>query len=193
MVKCSECGFLAVWFRSQRTFEEASEQLRKSGFPDVTLNDQNVFHAKCFLQKYNLVSELDSNPKAGVARVFGYSSVVLEVIDTERKCDGYTPWMQGSHPKEHQEMLDKRSERRWRIAEGLIFAVSGAVAGSVIALASQWATKPEVPIVNISPPTVNVTTPPVSVTVQVPEKKANARATQSVPPTTTHDQKPPLP
>lgn len=61
-------------------------------------------------------------------------------------------------------MQDRLSERRWRFAEGAIFAV----AGGLVALFSQWVGKPDVPVVNISPPTVNVTIPPVNVTVQTP-------------------------
>lgn len=73
-------------------------------------------------------------------------------------------------------MLDKRTERRWRIMEGLVFAV----AGGVVALFAQWVAHP--PIVTIAPPTVNVTSPPVNVTVQ-------PTAAQPSPLKTTHDPK----
>lgn len=104
MAKCSECGLLAVWLRLQARFDEASEYFRKNGRPEAVQDDEGVFHAKCFIRKHDLVSDL-RNGKSPAARVFSYGSTIREVIDTERKCDGYVPWIQGFHPKEQREML----------------------------------------------------------------------------------------
>ena len=108
MVQCSKCGFLSVWLRLQRRFEEALGQFRESGYPEAIQNDEGYFHAKCFIRKHDLVGELESNSQSAVARVISYGSAVVEVINAERKCDGYINWMQGFNPKEHQEMLDRQ-------------------------------------------------------------------------------------
>jgi hypothetical protein len=186
MAKCSRCGLLAVWDVRKNEFLEATEYFRANGYLENFPQNEHAYQAKCFVQKANLVLEVTTDPE----HIFGYGRIELNAIMKDRICSAETPWIQGFHPKEHQEMLDRKSERRWRIAEGLIFAVTGAVAGSLVALISQWVAKPAVPVVNISPPTVNVTTPPINVTVQAPDMP---KPKQSVPPATKHDRKSPPP
>lgn len=185
MVKCKDCGFLAVWLRLQNKFEEASDLTRTTGWPpETTVNNEQAFHVKCFIQKYDLVRECKAaNP---IDQAFSFDKRVFEVVNIERQCTGHTEWLQGFSPKEHQEMIDRKSERRWRIAEGLIFAVTGAVVGSLVALVPQWAAKPVIPVVNISPPAVTVTSPQINVTVQPTEDR-------SIPPKTKHGPKSQLP
>jgi len=105
MAKCKDCGFLAVWIRLQNRFDEASEQVREQGRPEGVINNEESFQAKCFIRKHDLVAEIETNKKSVLAGAFGYGARVLEVIDTERACAGYTTWMQGFHPKEHEQML----------------------------------------------------------------------------------------
>lgn len=159
MPKCKDCGFLAVWGVRDYGFSEASEAFRADGMRAT--HDPTNYQAKCFVQKYDLLVEVESNPD----HIFNRAQAVKDAIRKERKCSEYTGWRQGFHPKEHREMLERAEERRWRLLEGLLFAIAG---GSV-ALFAQWVAKPDIPVVNISPPTVNITTPPVNVTVQVPK------------------------
>ncbi len=181
MPKCKDCGFLAIWLRAHNRFQEATELTRDHGLPpEIIQNDEKVFHAKCFIQKYDLVTECKAaNP---IDQVWQFDKRVLEVIDKERSCNGYIAWAQGFSPKEHQEMLDRKSERRWRFVEGLVFAIGG----GVVALFSQWVATPASPVVNISPPAVSITTPPVNVTVQALEAQ-QSKSKPSIPSTTTHD------
>jgi hypothetical protein len=41
--------------------------------------------------------------------LFNYANAVSETISKERNCDGYTKWIQGFHPREHYEMLDRQA------------------------------------------------------------------------------------
>jgi len=184
MAKCSKCGWLAVWDCRERRFIEASELFRSTGGPEYMPHNPEAYKTKCFIRKADLSLDIKTRVESGLA----YARVTKEEICKERDCEWETPWVQGFSPKEHQEMLDRKSERRWRLVEGLVFAT----AGGVVALFSQWVVKPAIPVVNISPPAVTVTTPPINVTVQPPETK-QPRAKQSIPPTTTHDRKSPPP
>jgi hypothetical protein len=183
MPKCKDCGFLAIWLRAHNRFQEATELTRDHGLPpEIIQNDEKVFHAKCFIRKYDLVAECKAaNP---IDQVWQFNKRILEVVDKERSCNGYKAWIQGFSPKEHQEILDKKSERRWQVVHGLLFTI----AGGIVALFSQWVAKPSVPVVNISPPAVNITTPPVNVTVRAPDTQ-QSKLKHSVPPTTTHYRK----
>jgi|GEM_PF-5632631 len=181
MAKCSECGFLAVWDVRKYEFIETSEHCRSHGFPERYTQHLQAYEVKCLIQKHDLGKEV----RAG-DYVVGLKDTVRKVITTLRTCNGFTPWIQGFHPKEHQEMIDRKSERRWRVIEGLIFAV----AGGLVAVLSQLVTKP--PIVNINPPTVNVTSPPVNVTLQPPVAEQLTTG-QLSPPGTKHAPKPQQP
>lgn len=184
MAKCSECGFLAVWLTREYEFREASRFFRQQGGPENTIANYMAYTPQCFVRQWDLASEASSNPLHVLQD--GYRNIVKGVITKDRICSSHTSWMQGFHPKEHQEMLDRKSERRWRIAEGLIFAVTGAVVGSLVALVPQWTAKPIIPVVNVSPPSVTVTSPPITITMP-PADKEQIRAKQSLPPKTTHD------
>lgn len=191
MVRCKDCGFLAIWYRINRKFEEAPELFREKGALQTTSHVDALYQPACFVRMADLSDEIIKSSD-GYTATYREDIANLKVIARERNCDGYFQWIQGFHPKEHQEMLDRKSERRWRIAEGLIFAVTGAVVGSLVALVPQWAAKPVVPVINISPPSVTVTSPPITITVP-PVETEQLRAKQSVPPKTTHDLKPPQP
>jgi len=182
MVKCSECGFLSVWLVREQQFVEATEYFRTNGHPENMLLNPRAYQAKCFVQEIPINTEI----KVDRDHPTLYKDAVSGVINKDRICNRKTDWFQGRSPKEHQEMLDRKSERRWRIAEGLIFAITGAVVGSLVALAPQWSAKPVIPVVNISPPSITITSPPINVTVQ-------PTAEQSTPPKTKHDPKPPQP
>ena len=75
MVKCSECGFLGVWFPALDGFKEASSHLRGCGKPEIGHNDAYENKAKCFILKNDLVEELNGS-KAGLREVAGYSGKV---------------------------------------------------------------------------------------------------------------------
>lgn len=186
MVKCNECGFLSVWLLQGQKFVEATEYFRENGRPENIVINTMAYQPKCFVQEIPINTEIDSEDRHGSLK---YMEAVASVIKKDRICSRKTGWFQGRSPKEHQEMLDKKSERRWQVVHSLLFTV----AGGIVALFSQWVVKPIIPVVNISPPAVNVITPPINVTVQAPPDTKHPKPKQSAPPETRHDPKPQQP
>lgn len=103
MVKCSECGYLATWLRKKYTFREASKYFRETGKPEDIPADYAEYLPQCFVRQFDLANEVAADPL--LATGSSYSNIVSSVITKERPCLGITPWSQGFHPKEHQEML----------------------------------------------------------------------------------------
>ena len=125
MVKCSECGFLAVRSKKDFKLDEASSEYRKSGVIAIGYDEQGInqheLHFQkplCFAGVYDLSSEFDKETK-------GQNNTVstLKVITKDRDCTRCTDWHQGFTPKEHWEMLDRQWERKWRIITGTIFVI----------------------------------------------------------------------
>ena len=67
---------------------------------------------------------------------------MLKVISTKRCCKSFIKWEQGFTPKEHREMVDRRSMVRMQIAMPII----AAIVGGLIALGAIWLQK--TPVVN---------------------------------------------
>ncbi len=139
MVKCAECGFLAIRNTESRELEEAEEIFREKGVVPTTgyLEGQPTSRHEplplCFAQVCDLKAEFKKADKMGSP---GY--VALDsVIHMERDCSDFTPWQQGFTPKEHREMLDRqewrdwqerqrKADRRWRIIEiGIMVIMTG--------------------------------------------------------------------
>lgn len=114
MAKCKDCGFLAVWDLKQNHFVETSEHCRRDGYPEGSVQNVGAYQVKCFVQKANLAREVSEDPE----HIYGYARTVQNVVKKDRICNGETPWIQGFHPKEHQEMLlnDERLKRQQRHA-----------------------------------------------------------------------------
>jgi hypothetical protein len=143
MVKCSECGFLSLFYQDQEELRYADKQYRAEGkpLPRRSVPDTPI----CFLNKYSLDKEVEEMKEGspyfqltpdgmgGFAKHPEWRErhyqANLAVITEERSCNGFEKWNPWINPKEHREMLDRNSERKWRIIEGLIFAaVAGAFA-----------------------------------------------------------------
>ena len=71
--------------------------------------------------------------------------LILSIIARDRNSDAFYDWVDGFSPKEHFEMREsqrrlsweaetKRTDRRWRIAELLMFIVAGASTAIIAAL-----------------------------------------------------------
>lgn len=132
MVKCSDCGLLALkntnisqWVEADEVYRATGEVVAPSGKADPL--------PICFTRKWNLRVGI----KAQLLRD-GYGEVeaearsrgsisgrILAEITRERSCEttnqsqpGFIKWSQGFSPKEHREMLDRQwrlgRERDWR-------------------------------------------------------------------------------
>lgn len=101
MRKCSECGFLAVRRLKDLVIEEASDLFRENAtiqsHGNVNLHDE---YPVCFMRVISfrkIIDQKTSRPE------------VAAEIKTERPCDEFTEWIQGSSPKEHAEMIQQKA------------------------------------------------------------------------------------
>ena len=100
-VRCSECGYLAVRDGSDQ-FREASIGSREKGH--IIPGYWSLPY--CFIAAIRIDKE---NSKAN-----DDESRFLNVINTERDCQGFVTWKQGFSPKEHIEMLLLKEQREWQ-------------------------------------------------------------------------------
>ena len=136
MVKCADCGLLALRNRITGQLDEAEESFRETGEmpqrrrPGVTMAQHAYEFFEypyrslpiCFARAARLDKEV-----AGVTEEFEqripeqtarehlerYENVaqpkeVATVVSRDRQCDEFTEWHQGFSPKEHREMLDRK-------------------------------------------------------------------------------------
>jgi hypothetical protein len=108
MVKCAECGFLAVRLRQERILAEAEGNYRETGELPVEFPGKQYYVYEevplCFerLRQFSLHQ---------CRSTVGRQEVLQQDIGP---CVGFTEWRQGFTPKEHREMLDRREMRDWQ-------------------------------------------------------------------------------
>lgn len=110
MVKCSECGFLAVRNTKTRTLVEAEFDYRQTGEqPKAPLEYvSRKFYSdypSCFVLAVQLKCEIGESC---------HSSKICQAIKLDRDCEKFTPWLQGFSPKEHKEMLHEKQLLEWK-------------------------------------------------------------------------------
>ena len=135
MVKCADCGFLAV--RTSPNVSEVpylAEMLAshrseaRIAWPSLTYSPRPL----CFMRVpwfHEQMEEVPNDPYPDLS----------PVIHVEQSCREFTEWLQGFTPKEHQESLDQdEREKRQRFQLMLImfgggfFTVIGAVISQLI-------------------------------------------------------------
>lgn len=112
MVKCAECGFLALRNRVSRELVEVEGPLRQSAnapMPRTPTEPRELYERTplCFARARQLQDEVSNDDRHELLRVF----------QRDRDCPSFTTWQQGFTPKEHRDMLDRqwlleREERR---------------------------------------------------------------------------------
>lgn len=194
MAQCSKCGFLSIWLSDKRSFEEAYQDFR-SGRHFKDNYSFNTTIPACFVQKANLAYEYDTDESISTVSRFG--DKVRTILEKPRNCDGYTPWMQGFHPKEHKEMLLNEQiveAQRKNAQHSLHAAIATAlftglavVAGSIVtywsadltakatleAVKMQIESDREIAKLEISKPS-----PPINVVVQIPDPAASKKSSK---------------
>jgi len=129
MVRCADCGFLALRHNPSRALVETEEYFRKEGHPHAT--QEAVFGRLalplCFARRADLPEEIESiEPETTLN-----ACKVLAVIKKDRRCrGGFINWRPESTPKDHREVQDRKREHLWRIIE----AVALVIVGGVVAL-----------------------------------------------------------
>jgi hypothetical protein len=132
MVKCSECGFLAVRNQFNRLLDEAEQNYRETGrvayVPTTRPYEPSPFgllglsaeelHETWPICFENVVSlpllrkeKAKSRDPSRTDENYGGHWIIKdediqEVLSDERCCPQWTAWHQGSTPKEHREMID---------------------------------------------------------------------------------------
>ena len=107
MVKCSECGYLAVRDKDSRELKEAEVEYRKRGLRIAKYEYIPI----CFVQVRDFRDEVIN--KKGASNLDNIS--IGEFISKEIKCELFTKWLQGLTPKEHVEMIDRERMLKWQI------------------------------------------------------------------------------
>jgi len=133
MVKCIDCGFLAVRDLRSRQLVEMEQGYRIKGESPQVIDFSphfNIYDApRCFVRAYDLREEIKKD-----TRRCSSQEKILPVINSDRDCKLFTEWQQGFTAKEHREMLDRKewrdwqenqrkSDRRWRIIELVVLGV----------------------------------------------------------------------
>lgn len=127
MVKCADCGFLAVRSKVNYSLGEATIDFREKGTVAIGYDDKGMNpHALhelmplCFASQSYLRDEIKRNNKD---KNKNQNDEIKRIINQEINCKGFTEWKQGFTPKEHREMLDRQWERRWHIIVGVLFVI----------------------------------------------------------------------
>ncbi len=151
MVKCANCGFLAIRNSQTRELMEVEPVIREEGRRRSILPGFRYTWGYetpvCFMNAYNLWDETGDLNKAT-------SESIQATIQKERECKAFVTWQHGYTPKEHKEMLDRQEMLKWQAARedadkkwqtrqqwfmviiAGIFTVLGGIIGAVIALLS---------------------------------------------------------
>ena len=153
MVKCANCGYLAVRNKTDYYLGEASIDFRDRGSialgTDDKGNNQHPLHEKiplCFARYHYLGDAIKS-----IQHKDNPFNEVTTIIQADINCSEFIEWQQGFTPKEHREMVDRDkmlklqndrevADRKWRdkqdkklvIIAG-IFTFLGAIIGALIA------------------------------------------------------------
>lgn len=141
MVKCAGCGFLAVRNVETRELDSPAENYRSDGtIPTSLIKHARLLHEErpiCLVRSpafpYHPSSEAPDTPHRKA------------IVQQEHDCKLWDEWQIGFTPKEHREMLDRQwmfeleeerrqSDRRWHIAELIIFGAAGALVAVIAAL-----------------------------------------------------------
>lgn len=204
MVRCHNCGLLAIWNSVDLVLLEAPEHFRREGELVNHHNSMNTCAPKCFIRKADLENEVLTDHE--LKHLFNLSDGIKRVIQQERSCDGFTPWLQGFHPKEHTEMLlnQETLERQRRSANRSLMVATLAAVGTVIGVVvgafinnnsahlGAEATIKAAQMQIEAQMERSRQAQPINVTIQMPEIKQPIAA-QPIPPKITHGQKPPQP
>ncbi len=121
MVKCADCGFLAVRSKVDYSLGEAAADFRENGAVAIGVDskgmNQHPLHEirpLCFARAFNLGEEIQTQVGTGKNDL----QSVLHVIKHDRNCNVFTKWQSGFSPKEHQEILDRKQQSDFQLKRG---------------------------------------------------------------------------
>ena len=110
MVKCADCGYLAVRHLETRELREAEGNYRDTGEIPRDLNRPKHLYEEVPLC-FEHLRIFDPQQCASAA---GRQEALQAEIGP---CVGFTEWHHGFTPKEHREMLDRRQMLEWQAGQ----------------------------------------------------------------------------
>jgi hypothetical protein len=119
MVKCADCGYLAVRNVESRELEEAEQKFREKGLLPMAGGEIGRPHERhermplCFMGNVSLYEEC----RKRTSNVDPEPVFVILMMDDERVCSDFTKWKLGFTPKEHQVMIDRQRLQEWQIKQ----------------------------------------------------------------------------
>ncbi len=155
MVKCADCGYLAVRNAESFRLEEAIAEYRESGFSylgepyiGILLEGSPL----CFARSFDLTKEIAYEFAKGGKSAADFTGIrksvqhcIKEGLVKERDCAQYTKWQQGFTPKEHREMMDRERRQEWETKQehylvkmAGIFAIVAGIVGAAIGAFITW-------------------------------------------------------
>ena len=108
MVKCSDCGYLAMRVEASREIVEADEPVRKDGKPQTSLGLYP--YPLCFETKIDVEQETKNLPDS----ISGRDKQVLEILNIERVCDRFIAYQLGFSPRERYDMQMLEEQRKFQ-------------------------------------------------------------------------------
>ncbi len=112
MVKCSECGLLALQNKMDRSLVEVESLFRTTGHIHATQEPNLLIMPLCFMRAANLQAEIEAiDPDTTLT-----SAKTLAILQNERECEQFFGWEQGFSPKEHREILALEEQKEWQEA-----------------------------------------------------------------------------
>jgi hypothetical protein len=113
MVKCSDCGLLALVPNVRFDLIEADPKFRETGYTGWReIGGTYEWFPICAVDSFDLEAECEQLHSSMPG--FLESEAVKAIIQKERPCGLMTRWRKGFSPKEHRELLDIQMDRDWR-------------------------------------------------------------------------------
>lgn len=105
-VKCSECGYLALWHSDHARIDEAPEEFRKTGEVPANFIGKEVHRPwpLCFARAVDIDKQTEGKSSAAIRKI----------VNAPRACDKFTDWLQGYSPREHHDMLQLDRQLEWQ-------------------------------------------------------------------------------
>ncbi len=137
MVKCEDCGYLALRNRHTRGLDEAEEAFRQTAEvadvprtrPYATDPRMAMFDISnteipyetiplCFAMELDFSSVVDTEARIRRMRDSGRRpyerDIIRDILWEEQECSSWRKWQQGFTPKEHREMMDRERMLTWQ-------------------------------------------------------------------------------
>ncbi len=152
LVKCQDCGFLAIRDPESVELVPPTVHYRSEGFGAATDYSWPGLHAvpNCFVREHPIHNEpmiVDGQTRVqfvgegpGDFHIGDENEdtekAILSIIAKTRICKAFYPWVDGFSPKEHYETREteirRKSDRKWRLVELVVAFITGALTAGMI-------------------------------------------------------------